>query len=197
MTEVWKEVKGWEGRYEVSNLGQVRSLFDNHGNPRIEPRMLKPTNDRYGYLRVGLHKDGKKILKLVHRLVAEVFLANPLNFSEVNHKDEVKTNNLVFLDEEGSVIPEKSNLEWVSHLDNMRYGSGIERRAKARKGKFVNHPDFSKRVLQFDRDGTLIREWLSTMEVERQTGWHNTCISACCRGKQKTAYEHVWKYASE
>lgn len=194
MTEIWKEVKGYEGLYEVSNLGRVRSLDYLHTGQK---RLLKlHKNKKNGYLYVQLCKNGKATTKRVHRLVAEAFLENPLGLPEVNHKDECKTNNFVFIDENGNIVPEKSNLEWLSRLDNVRYGTGIERRAKTRskvmKGKF--NTDKSKRVFQYDLEWNLLQEWPSTMEIERQVGWNHGNISECCRGKRKTAYGFRWRY---
>lgn len=99
---IWKEISGYEGLYEVSNTGLVRSLW--LGKKRI----ISPGNC-HGYLRVGLYKDGKIKNMQVHRLVAEAFLPNPNKLETINHIDEDKTNNNV------------SNLEWMSRGDNARY----------------------------------------------------------------------------
>lgn len=199
MEEVWRPIKDYEGKYEVSNPGRVRSFFDNHGKRRAEPKILKPQKDKDGYLHVGLWKNSNMTRKSVHRLVAETFLENPMNLPEVNHKDEDKTNNFVFIGEDGKVVPEKSNLEWISRKDNINFGTGVVRRvmtfSKIMKGKFVNRPDLSKKVLQFDLEGNLVKEWPSACEVQRQTGCSQTCISACCRGKIKTSHGFIWKFA--
>lgn len=100
-SELWKPVKGFEGRYEVSDLGRVRSLlFDPAG------KVMKTSPDARGYVRVGLQWNTHK---LVHRLVAEAFIENPDELPAVNHIDGDQRNNAV------------SNLEWVSHSDNMRH----------------------------------------------------------------------------
>ena len=201
MIEVWKEVKGYEGKYEVSNLGRVRSLFDNNGKRRHESRILKPCKDRDGYLQVCLCKNGKGTCKTVHRLVATAFIPNPLNLPQINHRDEDKKNNFIFLDENGNVVLEKSNLEWITQKDNCNYGTRNDRGAKTRSkvmiGKLVNHPALSKKVLQYDLEGDLVQEWLSAHEIERRTGWFSTSICACCLGRQKTAYGFLWRYAAE
>ena len=105
MMETWKAIVGYEGIYEVSDLGRVRSL--KHGKEKI----LKPGNNGRGYLFVVLCKDGKYKNTKVHRLVAEAFIPNPLHLETVNHKDEYKTNNSA------------SNLEWMTRADNKRYSA--------------------------------------------------------------------------
>ena len=126
--EYWKPVVGYEGLYEVSNWGRVKSAKRLVKSPRgyrtVCERILKPTKDSHGYLCVSLHKEGKMKFVKIHRLVAEAFLDNPYNLSEVNHKDENKQNNIV------------TNLEWISHIDNIRYGNCIE---KIRQGKINYH----------------------------------------------------------
>lgn len=103
---VWKEISGYEGLYEVSDTGLVRSLNFNHTG---KTRIISPGKQRDGYLAVQLCKDGIRKNLLVHRLVANAFIQNPQNLKTVNHIDEDKTNNNV------------SNLEWMSHGDNARY----------------------------------------------------------------------------
>ena len=92
--EQWRDIEGFDGLYQVSNQGRVKSL--KYGKEKI----LKGVKSCNGYLTVGLCKDGKEVRKYIHRLVAEAFLPNPQNLPQVNHKDEDKTNNCV------------ENLEW-------------------------------------------------------------------------------------
>lgn len=131
MTEIeeWRPIEGYEGLYEVSTLGRVRSLerIDNN-NHLVKGRILKPTTDKDGYFRVDLHKEGKVKHFLIHRLVAQTFIPNPERLPIINHKDEDKTNNIVFLNPDGSF--KESNLEWCTYEYNINYGTRNERVAK-------------------------------------------------------------------
>ncbi len=184
--EIWRDIEGYPG-YQVSNLGRVRSLdYRRTGQVMV----LKPGKNKYGYLQVILWKNGKPKTCKVHRLVAIVFIPNPLNLPEVNHKDENKENNFVWVNDDGTVDPERSNLEFVTAKQNSNHGSRNQRMAES----LTNHPDKSKRVAQYSLKGELIAVYPSTHEAERQTGFCNVCISACCLGKQKTAYGYIWRY---
>lgn len=174
----------YEG-YKVSNFGKILSLnYNNTGKPDL----MNPAEDTSGYLQVGLRKNGETNLCLVHRLVAQTFIPNPENLPEVNHKDEDKTNNFVFLNEDGSVDKEKSNLEWKNHRDNCNHGTRNER-----IGKTSTNGKQSKKVLQLSLSGELIREWPSIHECGRN-GFDFRNVSACCRGERKTAYGFRWEY---
>ena len=188
--EVWKTAvydgEIYEGLYKVSNWGRILSL---NYNKTGKPKLRTPVEDKDGYFTVQLSKNGKRKTCKVHRLVAETFLENPDNLPEVNHKDEDKTNNFVFLNEDCSINKEKSNLEWKTHRDNINHGTHNERMRKA-----LTNGKLSKRVLQLSLTGELIREWPSTMEIQRQLGYNNANISACCLGKLKTTYGFRWEY---
>lgn len=111
MKEIWKPIKGYEGIYEISNFGKVKSIrYFNHVNNKIYSRekMLKLSLNEKGYFRVGLYKSGKEIKFKVHRLVAENFIPNPNKYNEVNHIDGNKQNNCV------------DNLEWCTHSHNIK-----------------------------------------------------------------------------
>ena len=193
MLEIWRTAiyKGviYEGLYKVSNLGKILSLnYKNTGRAEL----LNPGDDGRGYLQVCLSKNRKGKMCKVHRLVAETFLENPDNLPEVNHKDEDKTNNFVFLNEDGSVDKEKSNLEWKNHRDNCNHGTRNERIAKANKIVKTNGK-LSKPVLQFTLDDEFVREWPSASECGRN-GFNQGHVSACCRGEEKTYKGFKWCY---
>ena len=163
--EVWKDIEGYEGHYQVSNLGRVKSL--KYGKEHI----LK-LERRSGYLRVGLLKNRNRKMFMVHRLVGQAFLSNPHNLPQINHKDEDKTNNRV------------ENLEWCDRKYNMNYGTRTQRVTEK----------VSKTVLQYTKTGEFVKEWKSIHDIERILGYSKGNISSCCNGKLKWIYGFVWKY---
>ena len=187
--EIWRTAvydgEPWEN-YQVSNFGRILSLnYRNTGRAEL----MTPVDNGHGYLVVNLRKNGEYKQCYVHRLIAETFLENPENLPQVNHKDEDKTNNFVFLNEDGTVNKEKSNLEWKTPKENSNHGTRNERIAKANtNGKT------SKKVLQFSLSGEFIREWESTMECERN-GFNHSLVAACCNGKRKSHKGYKWCYA--
>ena len=171
--EIWKDIEGFEGKYQISNMGRVKSLerIDNNNHP-VKEKIMKSVKDSGGYLQVKLYKDGKYKSYLIHRLVASAFIPNPNNFFEVNHIDENKTDNRV------------DNLEWCDSKYNMNYGTRTKRASASCR----------KTILQFTKDGKLVRKWDSATQVERELGFHNSGICMCCKGKQKTCGGYRWKY---
>ena len=181
MKEIWKDIKDYEGLYQVSNWGRVKSLrrliTNQYNSFYIEEKILKIWKNNNGYGLVTLSKNGTHKKFQVHRLVALHFLPNHSNLPEVNHKDENKTNNSV------------DNLEWCDRLYNVRCGTGIERQKK----KQLNDIKKSKSVLQYDLEGNFIKEWKSTMDCGRN-GYNHGHIADCCRGERKTHKGFIWRY---
>ena len=174
--EHWKDIKGFEGLYQVSDFGRVKSLNYNHTN---ESRILKTRKQKNGYLLAHLNKKGKTYFFLVHRLVAEAFIPNPLNLPQINHKNEVKDDNQV------------ENLEWMSPKENINYGTCIKRRSdKTKNGKL------SKQVLQYTKNGEFVKEWVSLSEIKRKLGYNKSAISKVCRGntRLKSYKGYIWRY---
>ena len=177
--EIFKEIKGFEGLYEVSNHGNIKSLITN--------RLLKLCIESQGYYIVGLCKNRKQISKRVHRLVAETFIPNPDNLSCINHKDENKLNNFVWINDDGSVDLEKSNLEWCTIKYNSNYGTARERSVEKKKKKKNSEEtkrkmseSLNKRVVAIDKDGNIVYEFSSIMKVENH-GFSYSAVSDCCR----------------
>ncbi len=167
--EEWKDIKDYEGLYQVSNLGRVKSLH--YGKEKI----LKNNKNNKGYLYLFLNRNGKRKHFYIHRLVAQTFIKNPNNFNCINHKDENPLNN------------NSNNLEWCSHLYNMNYGTCIERRSKA---KMVG-------IIQYNKSNKEIKKWRSLIEVQNKLKIHASSIIKCCKGQLKTAGGYIWKYQNQ
>ena len=168
MVEIWRDIKDYEGLYQVSNWGRVKSLnYRNTGKEGI----LNGIEDGRGYLYVHLCNDDGVKKKKIHRLVAEAFIPNPENKPEVDHIDRNKLNNNL------------SNIRWADReiQNNNRNLSNMVKK-------------FSKPVLQFTLDGEFVREWESTIEIYRELGYSQGNISSCCLGRLKSAYGFKWKY---
>ena len=189
--EIWKPIKGYEGWYEVSSYGRVRSAdrvnINTNGLVRnLKGRILKPVKDKDGYLLCRLYKNGQNKTVKIHRLVAEAFITNPNNLPVINHKDENKANNSVFLKKDGSVDLKKSNLEWCDSKYNANYGTRNKRIVETQ----------SKPVLQIDLEtNQIVEEYPSTAEASRQLKISHSGISMCCNGKFKAYKGFKWKYA--
>lgn len=166
MDEIWLDIEGYEGLYQISNKGRVKSLYK--GSERI----LRPAIDRYGYYKIMLYNDGVRKTFTIHRLVAQAFIPNLYNKPQINHLDENKLNNCVY------------NLEWATAKENINYGTHNERVGNSQ----------SKPIIQYSKSGDFIREWKSASEVKRVLGIDNSHIIECCRGKLKSAGNFIWKY---
>lgn len=171
MKEVWKSIPGYEGLYQVSNLGRVKSLPRNTTRGKV----LSLQNRQNGYLCVCLCKNGVSKRENVHRIVAEAFLPHSDSNNVVNHKDENKHNNKV------------TNLEWTTQKYNLEYRDGIYKRAKSRSG--------FKNVLQI-QSGRVVGIYHTLHEAARAVnGWPQN-IWHCVHGKALTAYGYEWRYAN-
>ena len=172
--EIWKPVVGYEGLYEVSSIGRIRSVdrtvFQQGRNQHYKGCVMTTFMNNSGYKAIRLSKGNKKKGKLVHRLVAEAFLPNPSGFPCVNHKDEVKINNDV------------DNLEWCSLEYNVNYGSSTKRRAVK----------MGKPIYTYSLKGEYLATFFSIREAERVTGVKRQTIGAVIN-KNKTAGEMFWR----
>jgi len=184
MNEIWRNVSGYEGLYQVSNLGNVRSL-NWHGEGYTRNLYLK--KHPAGYYQVELRGgECRSKMVTVHRLVAEAFLPNPLNLPCVNHKDEDKRNNQV------------ENLEWCTYEYNNRYSRDLhpERfKPKETRSKRAYTKQKHLRIVQLSLNGEPIREWANATEINKHLGYSVWSISQCCRNKRHTAYGFRWQFA--
>lgn len=180
--EEWRDIKDYEGLYQVSNLGRVKSLprlrHNQYNNIEIIMKQKKTPN---GYLQVSLSIDGVQTLKNVHRLVAEAFIPNPHNLPQINHKDENKANNIF------------TNLEWCSSKYNMNYGNRNEKAANALKGRIGYH----RQILQYDLNGNLIKEWDGAYEAGDALGLDRSSITKVLMGKNNSCGGFVFRYKEE
>lgn len=179
MEETWKDIKGYEGLYKVSNLGRVKSL--NYNKTKKE-RILKQNPTKRGYVHVDLCNKGKVITRNVHRLVAEAFIPNPNNFPIINHKQEERKDlNCV------------DNLEWCTQKYNINYGTRTEKVRKKLKGKknLAAKLRLSKKVYQYTPGGQFVKEWQSVQECVTKGFTH---VSECCLGKRRTNKGYKWSY---
>lgn len=172
--EIWKDIEGYEGLYQVSNLGRIKSLGmrSNHKKEMIMKQQIVR-----GYKKVTLTKESKPKIYSVHRIVAYEFIENIDDKIEVNHIDGNKLNNCVY------------NLEWVTPSENIRHAFKLGLKNQ-KKGK---DNDRSIQVLQYDKDNNFICEYGSIREAERETNICHKDISLCVRGRQKSAGGYIWK----
>lgn len=176
--EEWKPIEGYEGLYEVSNLGRVKSLW--YG----KERMLKMGKDKLGYLRVFLCNNNKGKNFLIHRLVAKAFIPNPDNKPFIDHIDTNPSNNRI------------ENLRWCTHKENCNNPLTIEKYSKnnSNLGKYGKLHQTSKPILQFSLNGEFIKKWNCAKDAARELNINDNHIGSCCRGKRKTTYGYIWKY---
>ena len=199
--EIWKPVVGYEGLYEVSSYGRVRSLDratsyisrtqegkEYTTTHTLKGKLMKQRVNQNGYKEIALCVGGKSKKYMVHRLVAEAFLDNPNNYPIINHKDENKQNNIIWINKNGLIDYKKSNLEWCTQKYNINYGSGNIRRINTRNKNKSYH--YQRKVGQYTLKGVLIKKYPSASD----TGYCRECIRDCCNGKQKTAYGYKWRY---
>lgn len=197
--EVWKPVRNYEGLYEVSNMGRVKSLNYRHTG---KERILKTRKNRSGYVTVNLYQEGKMKTCTIHKLVGQEFLENPMGYTELNHLDEDKENNRA------------DNLEFCSRSYNINHGTRNKRVAekvseklrgrkqteehiKKRAEKMTNNPKLSKPVICINKVSGLIVEFPSLCEASRQTGISLSHIWECCKGRRKSAGGHIFFYADD
>lgn len=196
MNEIWKPVAGYEGLYEVSNFGNVKSL--NYRNWKTV-KILTPKINNEGYLWVELRKNGDPRCFLVHRLVASAFICNPMNYPIINHKDENPQNNIV------------TNLEWCDYTYNALYsinrrktGASVSK-SKGRRKAFKKGSGKTGRINQrnnvpvfrVDDRGVKSQMFENIYVVSKKFGYRSSSIKECCLGKRKTAYGYRWCFAKD
>ncbi len=185
MEEIWKDIEDYEGYYQISNLGNVKSLDYRR---RGYSKNLTPKINNRGYAWVELAVNGLKQYFLIHRLVATAFIVNPNKYPIVNHIDENPLNNIV------------DNLEWCTSSYNALYSR--ERHDYESKivrignRKTSTHRRRCESINQYTLDGLLIRKWEDSLQIRNNMNANQTSILECCEGKRKTAYGFKWEFAN-
>lgn len=174
--EIWKDIEGYEGLYQISDKGRIKSLqrISKFGKNKkiLKERIMTQKVTRFGYHTIRLSKNGKKNDYSVHRLVAKAFIENTNNLPQVNHKDENKDNNCI------------ENLEWCSSSYNINYGNRNRKVSKK----------ISQKVAKLGLDGKVIKIYNSMTEAQEENDiWHSG-IGLCCRKLRETAGGFKWEY---
>lgn len=185
--ERWKPVDGYEGLYEVSSIGRIKSLertVNNNGGYRIIPECIKKSSiDSHGYEYVWLWNKSGRVHR-VHKLVALAFIPNPQNKPCIDHINGNRRDNRV------------ENLRWCTHKENSNFEIAHDRMSRNApwRGKYGSNVPWARAVSQYDQEGNLVEEFGGILEASRKTGIDHRGISDTCRGKQKTAGGYIWKY---
>ena len=193
MKEIWKDIKGYEGLYQISNLGNVKKIKNKKYNINKKEVEEKEINK---YISIRTHKLGYKYVKLtdkngirknlfLHRLIAQAFIPNPNNYSCINHINGIKNDNRI------------ENLEWCSQKQNVRYAWDNGLCENVRKVCAINGKRKSKKIIQKNKNGEVIKVWNSTMDIERELGILHNNITFCCKHYNRTAGGFIWEYYKE
>lgn len=184
MKEIWKNIKGYEGLYQISNLGRVRSLPRKTNNQYNEGLIMKQ-KDSFGYSKIQLRKNKKYKWFFVHRLVAMMFLNNYDEKLQVNHKNGIKNDNRV------------ENLEMVTASENQIHSYRILKNIPSMKNHFGKNHVHSIKVTQFDKQNNFIKTWDSIIEASKKLNINASCICNNCKNRRKSAGGYIWKYANK
>ena len=195
MEEIWKDIKGYEGLYQISSFGRIKSYdrytpskLKNTSKIKRKGKILKQSDDGSGYLQIILNDGVQRKAFKVHRLVAENFLSKE-KFKSMPHEDKttidinkLEVNHIKEFEKHDNSI---KNLEWCTKLYNCNYGT---RNKRVNKGK---------KIKQFDLEGNFIKEWESIKQAGEYLNICKVGIARCCRKEQKTAGNYKWEFKEE
>ena len=189
--EIWKDITGFEGYYQISNYGNVKSLDRFDGVNYRQGQSIKPAIKANGYLQVGLRKHNQRKYVSIHRLVAIHFIENPENKKQVNHIDCNKQNNNI------------NNLEWVTSQENQKHAKENGLRENMPKGE--EHVNFglygeqsrsAKKVIRYNRE-TGETKLYNAKILAKYDGFDVTSVSKCCHKKMKTHRGYEWYFLED
>lgn len=187
-SEEWRDIEGYEGIYQISDCGRVKSLerfvLLGEGIRHIMEKFLRAKRKKNGYLFYCLYPgDGTVKSEYAHRLVAQAFIPNPLHKRDVNHIDGNKMNNCI------------DNLEWVTRSENQIHAYNVLNRTREHPVGWDNK--LAKHIVQLNLDGSFVKKWASSWDFQRHTGKTEANVRRCLKGKQKTAYGFRWVYLED
>lgn len=198
--EIWKDIKGYEGRYKISNLGNVLYTGNMLDGRKCEPRFIKPRVNRYGYVTVCLYTGRTGKTCMVHRLIAVAFIPNPEGKKYVDHINTIRDDNRI------------KNLRWCTARENInnplsrqhlkKSAREVSERIEVKSGrsermKLINDIVIKKRckpVLKFNEEGVFLEEYMSMRRAAKDVGGFSCYIRKVCRGQMKSYRGYIWKY---
>ena len=184
--EVWKDVIGYEGLYQISNLGRIKSLKrtvkKSNGSTKFVREKIIKKKTNYGYENVALSKNGIVSTKKVHRIIAEVFIPNPENKKTINHKNGIRNDNRI------------ENIEWSTYSENNFHAYRVLHKKPPHRGRDGYQSTRGIPVLQLTKNGEFVKEYGSANLASELLGLNHSNISSVCRGERKYCGGFIWKY---
>lgn len=183
--EVWKDIEGYNGKFQISNLGRVKNTETG--------RLMKTYRNNNGYQRTSFNYKGKIKHYYIHRLIAKAFIPNPENKPHINHINTIRDDNRVWVNEDGSINYEKTNLEWVTRKENSNNPLTRKHLSEAIKNK----AKISKAVLVISDTKEIIGYYKSASILAKEKNVGRSCISKICLGKRSKKGYQQYMYVDD